>query len=57
MNYGKAHNLNGKSDMQVTCIGTGVVPSTRMTNTLPSTRDCSTDLLVISALHISGMSH
>ena len=46
MNYGKAHNLNGTADVQVTRISTGVVPLKRMTNTLPSTRDCSTNLHV-----------
>lgn len=48
MNYGKARNLNDVSDVQVTGISTGVAPFKRMTNTLPSTRDCSTDLLVKS---------
>jgi hypothetical protein len=47
MNYGKVHNLNETADMQVTgIISTGVAPSKRMTNTLPSTRDRSTNLLV-----------
>ena len=47
MNYGKPHNLKGTADVQVTgIISTGVVPSKRMTNTLPSTRDRSTNLLV-----------
>lgn len=33
MNYGKAHNLNGISDVQVTGISTGVVSFKRITNT------------------------
>lgn len=46
MNYGKAQNLNGTADVQVTDISTGVARFKRKTNTLPSTRDCSKNLLV-----------